>query len=94
MGYKRDNSGKVITSRLEPGILREIARKGNGEYYEIQAGGDGIDSFIARIDELEQGEFASQEYADFKNQYQLMAVIGLGFLLISFITPNYRNNDR
>lgn len=93
-GYKRDRSGKVITSRLEPDVLREIAREGNGEYYEIQAGSDGIDSFLARIGELEQGEFASQEYADFKNQYQLMALIGLGLLIVSLVAPNYRKSDK
>lgn len=93
-GYKRDNSGKVITSRLEPDVLRDIAQNGNGEYYEIQAGSDGIDSFLARIDELEQGEFASQEYADFKNQYQLMALIGLGLLVVSFVVPNYKRSDK
>lgn len=91
-GYKRDSSGKVVTSRLEPDVLGDIAQKGNGEYYEIQAGSDGIDSFLGRIDELEQGEFASQEYADFKNQYQLMAVIGFCLLLVSFVMPKYRKD--
>lgn len=93
-GYKRDSNGKIVTTQLEPEVLRNIAQKGNGEYYEIQTGSDGIDSFLGRIDELEQGEFASQEYADFKNQYQLLAAIGLGFLLISLIMPDYRKSKR
>ena len=90
-GYKRDRSGGVITSKLEPDVLRAIAQDGNGRYYEIRAGSEGIDSFLRRIDELEQGEFASQEYADFKNQYQLMAVIGLVFLVVSMVFPEYRD---
>ncbi|MDZ7692713.1 MAG: VWA domain-containing protein [Balneolaceae bacterium] len=91
-GYKRNNEGQVVTTRLQPDVLREIAQQGNGEYYEIQSGSDGIDSFLGRLDELEQGEFASQEYADFKNQYQLLAGIALGFIFISIVLPRYRKD--
>lgn len=91
IGYKRDKSGKVVTTKLESQVLRKIADEGNGEYYEINGGGDGIDAFLGRIDEMEKGEFASQEYADYKNQYQWLAGIGLGLLLISFFTPSYKN---
>lgn len=91
IGYKRDGQGSIVTTRLQSATLREIAEEGGGEYYEIRTGGTGIDSFLGRLDELQQGEFASQEYADYKNQYQWLAGIGLAFLFISFIFPKYRN---
>ncbi|MDR8390826.1 VWA domain-containing protein [Aliifodinibius sp. S!AR15-10] len=94
IGYKRDQSGKLVTTRLQPETLRDIANQGEGEYYSIESGSDGIDSFLGRIDELEQGEFASQEYADFKNQYQLMAGIALGFIFISLLLPKYRKESK
>ena len=90
VGYKRNQQGAVITSQLQPEVLRDIAQQGNGEYYEIQAGNDGIDEFLARLDDLQQGEFASQEYADFKNQYQWLGGIGLGFVLISLVVSSYK----
>lgn len=90
IGYKRDQQGKVVTSKLQPDVLRSIAQQGDGEYYEIRGGNEGIDSFLGRLDELQQGEFASQEYADFKNRYQWLAGAGLIFLLISMIINNYR----
>ncbi|MFH5831234.1 VWA domain-containing protein [Halalkalibaculum sp. DA3122] len=93
IGYKRDQSGEVVTTRLQPEVLRSIAQEGNGEYYSIESGSDGIDSFLGRIDELEQGEFASQEYADFKNQYQLLGAIALGFIFLSLVLPRYRNES-
>jgi len=93
IGHKRDESGKVVTTTLEPEALKNIAGEGNGRYYEIQSGSEGIDSFLGRLDELQQGEFASQEYADFKNQYQWMAGVGLTFIFISFLLPNYRRKE-
>lgn len=94
VGYKRDENGKIVTSHLQPEVLRDIAQQGNGEYYEIQAGNDGIDEFLARLDDLQQGEFASQEYADFKNQYQWLGAIGLGFVLVSLVVPGYKSSKK
>lgn len=89
VGYKRDNNGRVITTKLQSQTLRSIANAANGEYYSIERGNDGIDTFLARLDELEKGEFASQEYADYKNQYQWMAALALVFILISVFIPNH-----
>lgn len=93
IGHKRDNQGQVVTTRLESNVLRSIADEGGGEYYEIRGGGSGIDSFLGRLDELQQGEFASQEYADFKNQYQWLAGVGLLFLLIGMVFPEFKIRD-
>lgn len=89
VGYKRDNSGQVVTTKLQSQTLRNIARIGDGEYYSIERGNEGIDAFLARMDELEKGEFASQEYADYKNQYQWMGVLALLFIVVSVIMPSY-----
>lgn len=89
-GYKRDENGKIITTKLESKTLREIADKGDGKYYEIRSGSSGIDAFLGRLDELQQGEFASQEYADFKNQYQWLTGIGLLFVLLGMIFPDFK----
>lgn len=93
LGYKRDQQGEVITSRLETSVLRSIADQANGEFYEIRSGGSGIDSFLGRLDELQQGEFSSQEYADFKNQYQRVAAIGLFFLFLGMVFPEFKLGD-
>jgi Ca-activated chloride channel family protein len=93
MGYKRNGQGGVITSRLESDVLSDIAEQGGGEYYEIRGGGSGIDGFLGRLDELQQGEFASQEYADFKNQYQWLAGIGLLFMLLGMVFPEFKSSD-
>ncbi|MDZ7773795.1 MAG: VWA domain-containing protein [Balneolaceae bacterium] len=90
IGNKRDAQGQVVTTRLEPQVLRDIAGQGDGEYYAIETGGESIDGFLGRLDELQQGEFASQEYADYKNQYQWLAGIGLAFLVVSMGVSNYR----
>lgn len=90
LGYKRDQDGNVVTTMLQSNVLRSIAEQGGGEYYEIRSGSTGIDRFLGRLDELQQGEFASQEYADFKNQYQWLAGVGLLFVFIGMVFPEFK----
>ncbi len=93
MGYKRGEDGKVVNTHLEAEVLRSLASDGNGEYYEIRSGSSGIDAFLGRLDELQQGEFASQEYADFKNQFQWLAGFGLLFVIIGITFPYYTSKE-
>lgn len=92
IGYKRDDEGQIIDTRLQTEVLQNIASEGGGEFYEIRSGSTGIDAFLGRIDELQQGEFASQEYADYKNQYQWLTGIGLAFILLGMIFPYYKSS--
>lgn len=88
--YLRDTAGQVVTTRLVPGTLREIAEKGRGVYYEISRSVDGMDGFLTQIEDLEQREFATMEFADYKNQYQWFAAFGVLFIIISLALPKYQ----
>lgn len=89
-GYHRDSSGETITSRLGSDTMRRIAGEGGGEYYEISSGSDNIEAFFSRLDELERGEFSSQEFADYKDQYQVLLLPGLLFFLAALFFPRYK----
>ena len=87
IGYHRNSSGETITSRLGTDTMRQIAGEGGGEYYEISSGSDNIEAFFSRLDELERGEFSSQEFADYKDQYQALLIPGLILFLIALFFP-------
>lgn len=93
-GYLRDKNGRVVTTHLKSKTLKEIAHEGDGQYYQIGEDGSDINGFIHQLDKLQKGDFGEQQYADYKNQYQWLAVVGLGFMLISIILPKYRNRDK
>ncbi|WP_234572528.1 vWA domain-containing protein [Rhodohalobacter sp. 614A] len=87
VSYERDSDGSTINTRLESEAMQDIANEGGGEYYEIRSGSDNIEPFFSKLDELERGEFSSQEFADYKNQYQILLVVGLFFLMITLFFP-------
>lgn len=86
--YERNAQGNTISTRLESQTMRNIARAGGGEYYEIRSGSDNIEPFFSKLDELERGEFSTQEFADYKNQYQVLMLIGMVFFLVTLFFPN------
>lgn len=94
VGYHRDNQGNTVTSRLEESTMRRIADVGGGEYYSLRSGSDTIEPFFARLDELERGEFGSQEYADYENRYQVLVVLGLLFFVTGLFFPDNLNRKK
>lgn len=91
-GYARDNSNNTVITRLESETMRDIASRGRGEYYEIQSGRDNIEPFFSKLDELERGEYSTQEFADYKNRYQVLLIIGLIFFMVSLFFPDTRTD--
>jgi Ca-activated chloride channel family protein len=86
-GYKTDNTGQTVVTRLESEVLQEIAETGGGRYYEVQRGNENFDAFLNQIGELQKGELAAQEYADYKNQYQWVTLLALICFGLSILLP-------
>ncbi len=91
LGYHRDRQGQEVVTRLEPETLREIARQGNGRYYEISSATDNIEPFLNHLEQMQQGEFAAREYTDYVNRYQILLAGGILFLIIGLCIPESRN---
>jgi Ca-activated chloride channel homolog len=90
IGFHRDREGNIVTSQLEPNTLQQIARAGNGRYYEIQRGSDRLDGFLSQLSDLERRDFATEQFSDYKNQYQLLGLAGLVLLVIAVALPRHR----
>ncbi|TVQ13213.1 MAG: VWA domain-containing protein [Balneolaceae bacterium] len=89
-GFHRDREGNIVTSRLEPATLQQIARAGNGLYYEIQRGSDRLDGFLSQLSDLERRDFATEQFSDYKNQYQIVGLFGLVFLVVAIALPRHK----
>lgn len=88
-GYVRDAEGNLVTTQLETGTMQDIARNGGGSYFDINSAGETIEPFFAKLEDLEKGEFSSQEFADYKNQYQVLLISGLVFFIAGLFFPVY-----
>lgn len=92
IGYHRDPDGRVVNSRLERDMLQQIASLGGGDYYEIGNSGGSLDPFLGKLEDLKTGTFSSQEFVDFKNQYQWLVGGGVLLLALSLFIPRARHS--
>lgn len=88
--YKRDRSGRVVTSTLEEGTLREIATLSGGTYYNLRSDADVFEKLYHEILKMEQKEIRSHEYSDYQERYQLFLVIGIILLIINLTIAEKR----
>lgn len=86
-GYKKDNSGNFVTSRLDAGVLEELALTGNGSYYQSTVSSDEIGSLIKDISSLKGATTATERVRRFNQLYQYFLGIGMLLLLIAFLLP-------
>ena len=92
--YKRDNSGKLITSVLNKNILKEIANAGNGGFYHFTNDGQNYTHINKAIQSMEKRVINSHEYSEYDQRYQPLALVSLLFFLVSFIFPTRNNYDK
>ena len=92
--FKRDNKGKLITSIINQSLLREIAKSGNGKYFQFSDNKQSYKDIGKSIDEMEKRAINSHEFSEYEDRFQPLAFIALICFIISFIMPTTRlNND-
>jgi Ca-activated chloride channel homolog len=84
---RRDKEGQVVVSKLNEGLLVEVARAGNGAYIS----GDRINSLIDELDKLQKSELKTRVFAEFAERFQYFAGLALLLLAIEFFISTRRN---
>ena len=89
-GFRRDEAGAVITTRLNETALQDVALQTGGRYYRIGQGGDGLAQLAARIETGDGREVESREVTQFEEQYQILLGMALMLLVVEFMLPEAR----
>ncbi|MEC9437376.1 MAG: VWA domain-containing protein [Candidatus Neomarinimicrobiota bacterium] len=83
--YKKDNSGKLITTQLNEKILEEIAHAGKGSYVRFNNKSANYKNILKQIDAMEKRTIKSHIYTDFEEQYQKFGILSLLLMMISML---------
>lgn len=81
--YKKDNSGNLVMTRLNPLVLEKIALKTNGKYFHAGTNLD-LSRIYNEIAKMEKNEFGMSKTISYEEQYQIFLVIALLFLLVEY----------
>ena len=77
-GYKTDEDGARVTSRLDPTALREIGRAG---YVQIGGTGEGLAPIAERLSESDKTVLATEAFEAYAERFQVPLALALLLLL-------------
>ncbi len=81
-GYKKDNKGETVITRLNEEVLKDIAEKGKGKYILGNRTQETVDFVEDLLVKAEKTEFESKQFSDYKDQFQWFVAFALLFLVI------------
>jgi len=84
-GYKKDESGNTVISKLNESILKDIATAGKGNYYHLGNTLDEVKAVAGSIDKMEKRTIGEHQFTDYSSYFQYFLAIGFLLLLIEFV---------
>jgi Ca-activated chloride channel family protein len=93
-GYKRDRNDNVVVSRLNPQVLRQIARATGGETFVLGHGEREIAQIAGAIQGIEKGVLEQRSFEHYVELFQIP--LGLALLVLlgeGFISERRKNGD-
>jgi Ca-activated chloride channel family protein len=86
-GYKRDESGGAVVSRLQMQTLEEVARGTGGRAFRITPADSSLSGLAAAIEGMERKALASEFSYRRKERFQVPLALGLGALALGLLLP-------
>ncbi len=86
-GYKRDESGNAVVSRLDMTTLEAIARGTGGQAFRITPADTSLSGLAAALEGMEQKSLAREFSYRRKERFQVPLAIGLACLALGLLLP-------
>ena len=86
-GFKKDNEGSTVLTKLNETILKQIASAGNGEYFRGNNYEDYLDKIYNNLSEIKKSEFGVKKVTDYDDRFYYFLIPAIILLIIEiFIT--------
>ena len=86
--YKRDKKGRLVTSKINPNILKNIGSAGNGSYYRFSNNkNDSYKAILNDLENMEKKTISTHEFSEYEDRFQLFSLLALILFLVSFMYP-------
>lgn len=90
-GYKTDQSGNTIISRLNEPLLMQMAEAGGGVYVQGNNTVAALDRVLKEINSIERSVTVEMLYSDEENRYAFFVFLGLLLLLAEYLIPEKKS---
>ena len=85
VGHQTDESGQIVTTKLNEEKLREITQALNGVYIRATYQDADVDQLVKIVKSFEKEKFADKQFSLFHDQYPWFLGVGWFLLLMDFV---------
>jgi Ca-activated chloride channel family protein len=90
-GFMKDKDGSLVTTRMNPEMLSQIASAGNGSFLAAGNTDPDLSKLIDKLAGIDKKEYKSKLFTDYEDRFQYL--FGVALLLIIFeLIISERNN--
>ena len=82
IGFKKDNEGNPVLTKLDEESLKQIASAGNGEYFRGNNYEDYLDKIYNNLSELKKSEFGVKKVTDYEDRFYYFLIPAILLLII------------
>ena len=86
--YKKNKAGEVVYSRLNEGMLKDVAWSARWAYYKLQSDDDILNALSNNIQQIEKREIEQRVFNQFETYFQWFVFLAIIFLTIELLISN------
>lgn len=86
-GYKKDEEGNTVVSKINPQMLQGIAEAGGGSYAQADKRYLDLSGFVQTLNEIEKSEIDTSEFRVTEDRFGIFLILGFIFILLDFLIP-------
>jgi len=83
-GFKKDESGNIVLTKLDATALKEISFETGGQYFQAANGRDELDMIYSDLSKLKKTEFGEKQVTDYEDRFYYFLAPAIILLLIEF----------
>lgn len=91
VGFKKDQSGSTVITRLDETMLTKIAEAGNGIYVRASNTQAGLRKVFDEISKMEKTTFDTMNFSDYEDRFQYFIGLAILTLVINFLLNERRS---
>lgn len=90
VGFKKDESGEVVVTKLDEMTLQKIALSTGGKYYHATAGEMELDKVYDEISKMEKKELEGKLMMQYEDRFQYPLFLAILLIVLEFFIPEKR----
>lgn len=90
-GYKKDESGNTVVTKLDDQGMRQIAEAGGGIYIRATNQQDEMDAVFQEIQAMEKKEFGAKVFTEYEDRFQYFLAAAILLLILEFFISERKN---